>query len=118
MKIVICLFKTKDIKIPYTLIAQLRFLPRVVNSRLFRVPWSVKIVVHFYLNSARESLKSSLMRPRRNYGKHYATNVAPTNASYCSLIFIIHKHFSRPHLQLSVKIVVGKPLSHAVYKPG
>lgn len=26
-------FKTKDIKIPYTLIAQLRFLPRVVNSR-------------------------------------------------------------------------------------
>lgn len=34
-------------KIPYTLIAQLRFLPRVVNSRFFRVPWSVKIVVHF-----------------------------------------------------------------------
>nr|DAF28079.1 MAG TPA: Sin3 binding region of histone deacetylase complex subunit SAP30 [Caudoviricetes sp.] len=33
------------------------------------------------------------MRPRRNYGKHYATNVAPTNASQCSLIFIIHKHF-------------------------
>lgn len=32
-KIVICLFKIKDIKIPYTLIAQLRFLPRVVNSR-------------------------------------------------------------------------------------
>nr|DAP66610.1 MAG TPA: hypothetical protein [Caudoviricetes sp.] len=27
----------------------------MVNSRLFRVPWSVKIVVHFYLNSARES---------------------------------------------------------------
>ena len=50
------LFKTKDIKTPYTLIAQLRFLPRVVNSRLFRVPWSVKIVVHFYLNSARESI--------------------------------------------------------------
>nr|DAD56320.1 MAG TPA: hypothetical protein [Caudoviricetes sp.] len=24
-----------------------RFLPRVVNSRLFHVPWSVKIVVHF-----------------------------------------------------------------------
>ena len=44
-----------DIKTPYTLIAQLRFLPRVVNSRLFHVPWSVKIVVHFYLNSARES---------------------------------------------------------------
>ena len=114
MKIVICLFKIKDIKIPY-------ILPRVVNSRFVsctRVPWFVKIVVHFYLNSARESLKSSLMRPRRNYGKHYATNVAPTNASYCSLIFIIHKHFSRPNLQLSVKIVVDKPLSHAVYKPG
>lgn len=58
------------------------------------------------------------MRPRRNYGKHYATNVAPTNASYCSLIFIVNKYFSRPHLQLSVKIVVGKPLSHAVYKLG
>ena len=32
--IVICLFKIKDIKIPYTLIAQLRFLPRVVNTRV------------------------------------------------------------------------------------
>ena len=83
MKIVICLFKTKDIKTPYTLIAQLRFLPRVVNSRLFHVPWSVKIVVHFYLNSARESsehyvilritpIKSSLMRPRRNYTLHHS----------------------------------------------
>ena len=56
MKIVICLFKTIDIKTPYTIdCTNLRFLPRVVNGRLFRVPWSVKIVVHFYLNSARES---------------------------------------------------------------
>nr|DAU52332.1 MAG TPA: hypothetical protein [Crassvirales sp.] len=31
-------------------------MPRVVNSRLFRIPWSVKIVVHFYLNSARERI--------------------------------------------------------------
>ena len=118
VKIVICLFKTKDIKTSYTLIAQLRFLPRVVNSRLFRVPWSVKIVVHFYLNSARESIKSSLMRPRRNYGKHYATNVAPTNASHCSLIFIIHKHFSRPHNTMVCEDSCIKPLSHAVYKLG
>lgn len=43
----LCLFKAKDIKAPYTLIAQLRFQPIVVNSRLFCVPWSVKIVVHF-----------------------------------------------------------------------
>nr|DAT27502.1 MAG TPA: hypothetical protein [Caudoviricetes sp.] len=27
----------------------------------------MRIVVHFYLNSARESITSSLMRPRRNY---------------------------------------------------
>ena len=71
----------------------------------------------FYLNSARESsehyvilritpIKSSLMRPRRNYGKHYATNVAPTNASYCSLIFITQSAIIDFIIQRSVKIVV------------
>ncbi len=32
----------------------------------------VKIVVHFYLNSARESITQSLMRPRRNYTLHHS----------------------------------------------
>nr|DAR42014.1 MAG TPA: hypothetical protein [Bacteriophage sp.] len=50
------------------------------------MPLSVKIVVYILLlNSARESIKYSLMRPRRNYTMHqkeyYATSVAPR----CSL---------------------------------
>nr|DAO37805.1 MAG TPA: hypothetical protein [Bacteriophage sp.] len=32
----------------------------------------MKIVVHFYLNSVRESITSSLMRPRRNYTLHHS----------------------------------------------
>lgn len=57
------------------------------------------------------------MRPRRNYGKHYATNVAPTNASYCSLNSLLISN-SYTSMQQSEKVVVIEQLSHAVYKLG